>query len=402
MRISTPLLFQQGVGAITSQQADLLHTQQQIASGRRMLTPADDPVAAAQALVVRQSKGENDRFSANIAAAKDALGLNESVLAQITEVLQGARTIAINAGNGALNDADRKSLAVDISSRLTQLAGLANSRDGSGGFLYSGFQTSTEPFSLSGAVMRYNGDQGVRGIDVSPTRNLDISENGSALFEAIANGNGTFATSAAAANTGAGVIAGTAVTNPAAITGDTYRLQFNVAGNVTTYDVLDVTSGTTLSTTNTYTDGSAITVAGMQVTLKGAPAGSDQFTLAPSTPQSVFATLQNLVAALQSPASTAPDKARLANDLTDALQNIEHGLDHVLTARTDVGAKLRELDTLGSGNDDRGVQYQQTLSRLEDLDYNRALSLFSQQQIALEAAQKSFLKTTGLSLFALL
>jgi flagellar hook-associated protein 3 FlgL len=137
----------------------------------------------------------------------------------------------------------------------------------------------------------------------------------------------------------------------------------------------------------------------MQTTITGAPAGGDTFTLAPSTAQSVFTTLQKLVAALNTPATTPAGTAQLRNSLDAALTDIDQGMNHVLAARADVGARLRELDSLTAGNDDRSLQYQQSHSRLIDLDYNQALSDFAKQQVALEAAQKSFLKVTGLKLF---
>ncbi|MDQ6619006.1 MAG: flagellar hook-associated protein FlgL [Pseudomonadota bacterium] len=400
MRISTPLLYQQAVSAITDQQSQLLHLQQQIASGRRMLTASDDPVAAAQALVVHQSKAETDRFGDNIGNARDLLGQNDSLLGSISEVLQSVRTTAINAGSGTVNASDRAALSSEVASRLAELIGLANSRDSNGNFMYAGFQNSAPPFTGgAGSPVVYGGDQGMSSVQVSPTRNINVTQTGSALFETIRNGNGTFVTTPAAANTGTGVVGSTAVANAASLTGDTYALQFNVSGSTTTYDIVDVTSSTTLSSGNAYTAGAPITLAGMTVSLTGAPATGDKFTLAPSTSQSVFTTLQKLITVLQSPTATDTQRANLTNGLNEALQNIDHSLETVLTARSEVGANLRELDGLGSGNEDRSVQYQQTLSRLEDLDYNRALSMFSQQQMALEAAQKSFLKTSGLSLF---
>jgi flagellar hook-associated protein 3 FlgL len=313
------------------------------------------------------------------------------------------RTTAINGGTATLNANDRAALANDISNSLQQLIGLANSRDGNGNYMFGGFRNGAAPFTGGGnAPVVYGGDQGVQTVQVSPTRYMDVTQNGTALFEAIRNGNGTFSVSPAAANTGTGVIASTDVTNAGAMTGDTYRLQFNVVGPNTTYDVIDVTTAAPVSLGNAYTAGSPITVAGMTVSINGAPATGDQFTIAPSTSQSIFTTLQNLVTTLQAPAGTDAQRAALTNGIDDAVQNVDQALEHVLTARADVGANLRELDALSSAGSDRGIQYQQTLSRLEDLDYNQALSMFAQQQLALEAAQKSFLKTSGLSLFSML
>jgi len=105
------------------------------------------------------------------------------------------------------------------------------------------------------------------------------------------------------------------------------------------------------------------------------------------------------VTALQTPAIGSSGNARVANDVTAALSDIDQALEHTLTFRALAGARLRELDSLAAGNEDRQIRYDQTLSTLRDLDYNRALSDFAKQQLALEAAQKSFAKTAGLSLF---
>lgn len=402
MRVSTPLMFQLGSDAIQRAQSDMLRTQQEIAAGKRMLAASDDPVAASQALMTRAARAEIGRLNSNVAAAKDALGFDDSILGQISEVMQSVRTLAINAGNAALSDADRRSLASDAASRLEQLLALANSRDANGNYLYSGYESATQPFASSGGAVTYNGDQGRRQIEVSPGRIIDLTENGSELFEHVRTGNGTFVTDVAAANAGSGIISVGTVTTPAALTGHTYTLQFNVSGGATTYDVLDVTAATTVSTGNAYTSGASISLAGMQFAISGTPANGDTFTVAPSTSQSVFTTLKQLVSTLQAPGGSPAASAQLTNGLSHVLQNVDQALEHVLTARTDVGAKLRELDVLGDGNDGRNLQYEQELSRLEDLDYSKALSHFTQQQAALEAAQRSFLKVTGLSLFDLL
>ena len=153
---------------------------------------------------------------------------------------------------------------------------------------------------------------------------------------------------------------------------------------------MDVTTSTTVSSGNAYTSGTAITVAGMQAAVSGAPANGDAFTLAPSTSQSIFTTVQNLVNVLRTPAAGAAPGAALGNGLSAALGNLDQAIDHTLTVRATFGASLKELDSLDSGNSDRSIQYDQTISRLTDLDYNQALSDDARQQLALEAAQKSF------------
>jgi flagellar hook-associated protein 3 FlgL len=228
---------------------------------------------------------------------------------------------------------------------------------------------------------------------------MQASYNGSDVFQQVRTGNGSFVAAAGATNTGAGTIDAGSVVNPSLLPGDTYRLQFSVSGGVTTYDVIDVTTSATVSSGNAYTSGGTITVAGMQVAVTGAPASGDTFTLAPSTSQSVFTTIQNLVATLRTSASGAAGTAQLQNGLTAALSNLDQASDHVLTVRASAGAGLSELDSLASSNSDRSLQYDTTMSRLTDLDYNKALSDFARQQLSLQAAQKSFAAISSLSLF---
>ena len=408
MRVSTSMIYQSGGDAISRQQAELLSMQQRLSSGRRLLTAADDPAGAAQALSIASAKARNAQYDANINVARDALMTDESTLSQVTDVLQGIRTLAVNGGSGSLSDADRSSLADSLAGQLQQLVGLANGKGGDGNYLFSGYALATQPFVQTPAGVVYQGDQGQRLLNVGPGRSMPISESGDAVFMQVPGGNGTFATAPAAGNAGSGVIDAGSVTDPAAINGHSYQIAFTSAA---TYDVVDMAAPVPpLSTGNAYVSGNAIALpgSGIQVTITGAPSGApgpaygDKFDVTPSAPQSVFKTVQSLIDTLRTPGSTAAGRARVANGIGEALTNLDQGLGNVLSARAGLGASLNELDSLATGNDNSTMQYDTTLSRLVDLDYARALSDFAQQQVAFEAAQKSFLKVSGLSLFSYL
>lgn len=399
MRVTTSLLYSLGVASIGTQQERLLKLQQQLASGRRALTPSDDPIGAAQALTATQAKARTTQHSTNIAAASDAIAHSESVIGQVENILQAVRTHAVAAGGPALSDADRRAIATDLRAQRAQLVGLANTKEGDGAFMFAGYSTAAQPFVETALGVAYNGDSGRRGLEVGPGRTLSISASGDDVFMRIANGNGTFVASAVTSNTGNGIVTPGSVVDPTALTGDSYEIQFNVAGGVTTYDVVDTTTATLVSSGNPYTSGAAITVDGMQVSISGPPASGDRFTLAPATPQSVFKTLDKLIAALETGAMTPLGRTQLANGLSRSLAEVDQTLEHVLTVRAEMGAGLRELEALASGNEAQQLLHDQTLSRLQDLDYNAALSDFARQQLALEAAQKSFIQVTGLTLF---
>ena len=172
MRISTGQMYEMGVASMSRQQTQMLHTQQQLSLGKRLVVPADDPVAAAQAVNVSASKAVLNQYQANIGVARDALGANDSLLGQVTDAMQSLRTIAVSAGNPALTDSDRTSMATQAQSILDQLTGLANSRDGDGRFMFAGFAVDRQPFTVAAGGVNYTGDRGTRSIEVgsSPFR----------------------------------------------------------------------------------------------------------------------------------------------------------------------------------------------------------------------------------------
>jgi len=296
MRISTQTLFDNGAARIGDLQSGLLKTQQQISTGRRVLTPADDPVAAARALEVTQSQSLNTQYGTNRGYAKDSLGAVEGTLASVTSLLQDVKTTVIAAGNAALSDTERGFMATELRGRFEELLGLANTRDAQGNYLFSGFQTTTTPFVQTATGAQYQGDQGQRLMQVDAARQMAVSNSGQAVFQ------------------GGG--------------------------------------------------------------------------------QDMFKTLTDLITQLETPGTLGLNTA-----LATANGNMDLALNNVLTARASVGSRLQELDALDNAGSDRNLQYSQTLSDLQDLDYTQALTELSKQQITLEAAQKSFVKTSGLSLF---
>ena len=113
----------------------------------------------------------------------------------------------------------------------------------------------------------------------------------------------------------------------------------------------------------------------------------------------MFKTLDDLATALESIAAGTIKESVFQNRLGNAIASIDQASDQVLAIRTGFGARLRELDALGTQAADQTLHYQAELSRLIDLDYAEAISSLTQQQTSLQAAQQSYLRVTGLSLF---
>lgn len=426
MRVSSSMIFDAGLASIQKQTSALLHTQQQVASGRRMLTAADDPVASARALEVEQAQNTNALYLTNQKAAGESLGLVESSLNSVGELIRSARTLAVQGGGGALSDGDRRSIAGELRKRFDELLGLANATDGNGQHLFSGYMGNTVPFSGSVAAgVAYAGDDGQRLLQVSASRQVAVSDSGNDVFMRIRNGNGMFAASVGAGNAGSGVIDAGAVTDPAlwnaAGNNRDFSVVFAVDGAeppVTTYDIIDNVSGNSLLTgaapavaphPRVFVPDQAIALKsqgaepafdyGAQFVVSGNPADGDSFDIDASSSQSLFDTLSDLIGALEASTSVVGGKSVLANHIGSALTNLDQAQENVLRVRAGVGARLNEIDALANAGEDLDLNYAQTLSRLRDVDYAEAISRLTQEQGYLEAAQKSFLRVTGLSLF---
>ncbi len=408
MRISTNMIYSLGVRGINEQLAATLKLQQQISANRRMLSPSDDPVAAAQALTVQQRQDINTQYSTNIDYATSALAYEEVQLSAAVEIFGRVKELAIQASDNTLTPSQRSGIAVELRAHFDSLLGIANTKDETGQYMFAGYKGDTSPFagSVDGGVT-YSGDDGQRQMQISPARIIETSDPGSAVFERITSGNGVFSTTYAAGNTGTGVIGGGAVSDPSAWvapSSGSYTLTFTGGG--TTYELYD---GATLLSSGTYTSGNAIPLQdatglpvvsfGATVTVTGSPADGDAFSITPSTSQSLFTTLSNLIHAVESTGTSDADVAEYRSDIRVAMGELNNAYDNVLRVRNAVGSRLAELDTVGSINSDLNLQYATTLSNLQDLDMTKALTDLTLRKTNLEAAQKSFVAVSQLSLF---
>ncbi|KQQ33861.1 flagellar hook protein [Duganella sp. Leaf126] len=414
MRISTKTIYDVGVGQISGLQSSLARTQQQLSTGRKNLTAADDPIASARALEVTQSAGINEQMVTNRSNAKGLLSLETVALQTSTGLMNDIKELAVKAGAGSLSQADRESIAVELEGRKADLLGQANTADGAGGYVFSGYKSTTLPFTPTANGVVYNGDQGQRQLQVGSTRTVAISDSGSSVFENNLTGNGRFATGASPANYdrgGSGIIAPGSVTDPTKLTGNKYQIDFQVTPATpgtpaaTTYTITDLTLNQPVPATPVpavpvpYVSGQAIAFDGMTFDIKGAPANGDQFSVEPSTKKSVFTAIDDMIKALRAPGTGAAGQASLTNALNQAQNSIDNTADNILSVQAAVGSRLKELDSLDSAGDDLKLQYATVLSDLQDVDYVAAISMFTQQSTTLDAAQKSFKSLSGLSLF---
>lgn len=400
MRISTATIFDSGGARISDLQVALSRTQQQIAAGRRILNPADDPIGSARALVVSQSDAVNDQYAVNRKNVSNSLGVAEGVLGSVTNVLHNVKTLTVSAGNGVLSDQERNFIANELQGNLDQLLGLANSTDGTDAYLFAGFSSTVAPYTKTQAGATYNGDQGDRYLQVDTSRLISVGNVGSSIFGNIRTSAGQFNVLSNPSNTGTAV-ATVAINVPtvANLKDNNYEVLFDNTG--ANFTITNKTTGVVVVPTTAFVNPHTVTVDGMDVTVTntpGAPGPNDKFTIQPGN-QNIFETLTDLISALRISATSVPAKLNLTVSLNQANSNIDKSLSNVLVARTNFGTSLKELEALNSSGESMGILNKQELSSLLDLDYAKAITELNQNQVTLQAAQQSFVKTSSLSLF---
>lgn len=191
MRISTDRIYQQGVSAMQDIQSALAKTQQQLSTGKKFITPSDDPSAATRALELDQMIETTSQYQRNADFADMRLNLEETVLIGVGDLLQRVRELSVRANNDTLSAGDRLAIAAEVRTNLEGLMQLANSQDANGEYLFSGYKTSTEPFSHDGAGnFSYAGDQGQRSLQTGPSRRVPVGDSGANVFMKVDNGAG--------------------------------------------------------------------------------------------------------------------------------------------------------------------------------------------------------------------
>jgi flagellar hook-associated protein 3 FlgL len=404
MRISTSWSYQQSLSTMLSQQAALAGTQNQVSSGKRINVASDDPAGAAQALAIDHTLSANNQYTTNIGTANTRLSTESTTLDSITDQLDSARSLALQAINGVLAPEDRASIATNLQQIRAQLMQLANTADANGDALFSGTSSTKTPFiqNADGSVS-YAGTDGQMMMSIGSGLQVAIGDAGSGIFMNNPNGNGTFVAAAGSANTGSLIVGASSVTDPATYqagmtAGGGYTISFDAAGNWSAADaagnpVLDPATGTPVG--GPYTAGDAISFNGMTVAMTGTPAAGDTVTVGPSQNQDIFSTINNMISALQGTGSDA--------DLTNAMNRQIESLDQTQASVTNTqvlaGSRLGVLDQQGQSYADLSVTYQDALSGVQDADPAATISQLSLQSAALQASQQVFAKVQTMTLF---
>lgn len=397
-RLSTANQYDIALRNIGQRQTSLSNLQENLTSGKRVVRASDDPVAAAQAerAITRMSRNETDLRALDM--QRNTMALAESTLGEAGDAMQAFRELVVSAGNGTHTQTERDAIAQQLMSLRDQIMGYANRKDSNGLPLFQALGSAQSPFAGAAPTLNF---AGLPGQHASGNTQIAKVLDGEAAWMSVPTGNGVFEVSLGAANTGKAWADVGQVTNPSALTGNDYSITFSVVGGVTTYDVVNTTTATTVLSGQPYTTPTTIAFDGMSLKISGAPNNGDSFDIAPSQQTNVFQVLENAISTIQNGGNIdgSTDYGSLTHGITRGLTELDSSMNRLQSSRGLAGDLLNRADRIEGEMDIRGVQLEDDRSRAEDLDMIKGISDFQNQQVGYEAALKSYAQVQQLSLF---
>jgi flagellar hook-associated protein 3 FlgL len=394
MRVTQSLEQTQFLTAINNLESTIAGTQDQVSTGLAFTTPAEDPIAAGNVSNLDQVLAQSQQYTSNANSAQTSLQTENTALTQLQTQLQSLYSLALEANSGTVSSENLNAIAAQATQIQNTLLGIANTQDGNGQYIFSGYATATQPFTLNATGASYAGDQGQAQVQVAAGQTVATGDNGDAVFNTIKTGNGTFTVAPAAGNSGTGVVGATTVADAADYAGGSYAIDF---GANSSYQVKD--AGGNVVASGTYTSGQTLAFAGLQISLSGQPAAGDSFNVAPSGNQSLFTTVQNLITALNNGTGTPGKQAQLGNSIAAALGNLDQAITQTSTVQAEVGGRLNSVTTALSLATAQQTQLQTSISSLQSLNYASAVTTLDSENTQLSAALEAYTQTQGLSLF---
>ncbi|WP_396268338.1 flagellar hook-associated protein FlgL [Ideonella sp.] len=393
IRVSTANAFASSVLSLQKRQQDLSEANERLTNGKRVMHASDDPTAAARAERARSLMQRTDATQRALDASRNSMTLTESALADGGELLQQARELLASGGNASFTDAERRDVANQITAIRNQLLGVANRSDGTGGYIFAGQGASQPPFIDRPGGVGYVGTGGE--VRVASEEPLPLTLDGQQTWLSANTGNGVFVTRPI--NSGSAWIDSGRVTNPQALTGSTYTIEFtDLAPGQKVYSILrdGVATGVFQAP---FDPTKAIEIDGMAVNISGTPASGDAFEMAPSQPNlTVFQALDRVIAELKTPNR---GNAAVTQTIQSGLRDIDSVRNHLQSARSMTGEMLTRIDGAEVRVQDLKLFSENTRSAAEDLDMIKAISDFQNKQTGYEAALQTYSTMQRMSLF---
>jgi len=399
MRVSTAQMFLQSTKYMTTNESKLNDQSGYLATGKQVLTAKDNGVQYGTLIGYKDELQSIDLYRRNITQATNRNSLAEVQFSSAQDVLNQIKTTFIQANNGAMSDDDRAALSEQLRQNLEQMLDIANAKDETGGYVFSGYQIDVKPFELQpDNSVNYLGDNGERELKISRSVSVPLNQPGDEAFMKVENPLGDFRATYNTNTSGAAVNRAVISDRGVYVDNAPYTLDFTDADNDGNLELTLTDNAATSVTFDPYVPGQTYGFAGLEISLEGLPNVGDQVVLTTEPEISIFQTIKEAIdwVDVQSPANNSEQHK---TEYGHILSQINSALNHISTRQGEAGINLQLLETQTSYHINNELLMEQGRSSIEDLDYASAVTQFEQAKVALQASQQTYVKVQNLSLF---
>ncbi|MGF1755385.1 flagellar hook-associated protein FlgL [Vibrio makurazakiensis] len=391
-RISSFHNYQSVQNDLRRQENKVHHNQAQLASGKQLMKPSDDPLATHYIQNISQQSEQLKQYIDAITLVRNRLEHHEVIIANSESFADDAKRTVMEAINGALSPEDRYAKKRELQEIANNFLNLANTQDESGNYTFAGTKPRNQPFFRDNeGNVTYAGDDYQRKMRVASSFEMAMNDPGSKLFMEIDNPFGDFEPRYDLQTASDLLLERATTTDP----------EDPAIYKVTFVDMQNGSFGYQLEKDGSVVDAkefdpsTGIKFEGVNIQVKGQITKGDSITLEPRQEFTIFDTFQDAMKWVDSSVSDASATAQLHQ----ATEEFHAAFVHITKARTDVGARLSTLDIQEEQHEDFKLSLAKSKSNFEDLDYSKAIIEFNENSRALQASQQAFGKTKDLTLF---
>ncbi|MEI8595069.1 MAG: flagellar hook-associated protein FlgL [Photobacterium halotolerans] len=390
-RIASFHNYQSVANDMNRQQVKVSENQEQLASGKQLLTAGDDPVASIYVQNFSQQNTEIDQSLRSITLARNRLSSEETAISDAETLLDDAKRKTMSMVNGSLSDDDRIAHMQDLRGLFDSVIHLVNTQDESGNFVFAGNQYDKQPFFRDGnGNVSYVGDSYQRMSKVSPNVEVPVNDPGDKLFMNIENPYGDYQPDYDL-QSGSLLLLSHARNNNHSDNAS-YTIDFTQTDSGAVYDLYQ---DGLLVDSQPFDPKRGIEWGTLSVQLEGEVTDGDQITLSRQDTFSLFDSFKRGIEV----SARAPSDASATAELHQVAEEFSQAFKHINRARSEVGTRLQTLDRQADMHEDFKLVINKARGTLEDLDYGKAVVELNENMLALQASQQAFAKTKNLSLF---
>jgi flagellar hook-associated protein 3 FlgL len=391
-RISSFHNYQSVQNDLRRQESKIQHNQEQLASGKKLISAGDNPLATHYIQNAGQQEEQLRQYIDGIVLVRNRLEHQEVIIANCEEFADTAKRGVMEMINGSLSPEDRVAKKRELQEIANNLINLANVQDESGNYTFAGTKPKNQPFFKDNdGNVTYSGDDYQRKMKVSNNLEMPFNNPGSKVFMEIDNPFGSYEPDYQLQDASE-LLLERAVNSDASDTSN-YKVTFVDMENGK-YGYQLEKDGSAVQA-GEFDAATGIQYEGLTIHVKGQISKGDSIDLTPKATFSIFDTFKEAMAYSEKSVSDTSATAKL-QQLTE---DFHAAFIHLNKVRTDLGARMGTLDIQEQQHEDFKISLAKSKSNFEDLDYADAIIEFNENSRALQASQQAFGKTKDLTLF---